>query len=451
MDRAGKAAEEHQSDLAVHRHFSFEIPTKEVQSRLTTENAQHSASNRFPSFANMADANNNEDQAAQATQAARIRDYGVITDEAYNLITQGVTEDGVLIPPTLVDADYAAKQTTQQMVPMKRPPARRTVPVRPPQRTLGIYVQDPNVVDMVLKEVLPEGHHFTFNEPENTYAISIVTKVTKRMEEAVIERAARQRDRDGKANMGGKKGEQEHFFDVIEEEIQALALEADVGVSQTHKGKQHRMLWRVWTGYSTSTLENVALREILTIYCQIRLGYTRVDADEYKAMVAACNRWYFRNNPGQTIPTAEHWTLPIIHVMNWHLRINYPQFRPLVFARSSDKHAALQAVRDLTSVRHTHEERDGKRPRLEEPYKTACLPLDIRNFRAFLGDVHGAGNDGDDGDGGDDDDSRGGGPKGPKKGDHPPDSDKDKKPAARRGRRSTRGSKSSAGIQVATC
>ena len=260
----------------------------------------------------------------------------------------------------------------------------------------------------------------------------------------------KQKELDIKCNIGGKKKEQEHFFDVIEEEIQDLALEGDVGVSQVNKTKQHRMLWRVWTGYSGKTLENTALREILTIYCQIRLGYTRVDADEYEAMVAACNHWYARNNLGQNIPTAEHWTLPIIHVMNWHLRINYPQFRPLVFARSSDKHAALKAVRELTSVRHTHEERDGKRPRLAEPYQTACLPLDIRNFRAFLGDVHGAGNDGNDGDGGDDD-SRGGGPKGPKRDDHPPGPDEDKKPPARKGRRSTRGSKSSAGIQVATC
>ena len=398
----GPLVSENRASLSETPHYSFENPTSNAVPPLTIEDRPKSSTSfYFHPAANMAARPNNdapippedndgpappgglqdpeaeapeaEDAANAAAQLPALPDYGTLTAAQIVLINQGTP------------SQYADKASVSlEMAYKKETPAAVAGTRR--QGTLGLWRDTSREVREV-QVVEGSPYVFPFNDEGNTYAINVAARCSVRLHALVT--------RDGRGR--GILPEKTAFLQVIQQEQDDLCDRAGFERETQHK-RTAMTLWRIWQGFCSSEPQNPQLEDILIFYAQIRLGLIKHDADEYKAMVYACNHYMASFEGGDPRPL-EVWTLPAIHALHFHMKLYYTgRLRPLLFADTLLQHQELTIARALTSKTITYqeapeeEEAGAKRKRDDEDddtpithrYQVAKIPNDIHNFREFL-------------------------------------------------------------------
>ena len=140
---------------------------------------------------------------------------------------------------------------------------------------------------------------------------------------------------------------------VIQEEQNTLCECAGLE-RETQTKRLSKTLWRIWQGFCSDDPKNAALEDILIYYSKIRLGIIKHDADEYKAMVDACNQYMVSYEAGSVRPL-EAWMLPVLHAIHYHMQLHYTgRLRPLLFADGMIQCHTLAGARALTSKTITY-------------------------------------------------------------------------------------------------
>ena len=391
------------------QHFSFEIPTGQTVPSLTTEIARRFVTDQIPRIATMANsptdpadkaaaeattANSPTDPAdkaaaeAAAARAQRQADYGDISDEDYSMILYGVPVAAGIMPSSVPLRCYTKKASTTKNI--------YVVPKS--AEGLPIEITPPKI--FARREVLEEGHSFGFNEPGNVFAVNLTIKLVMAMCDKQKEREEKQRKAGKTINLGGPLAQNGPFMKLYWEEINSHSEKLQLDEPISNVDRINRCVWKLWRYFDPKYEINHGFQQILLEYVNIRLGHNKKDADEYEAMVWACNEYFSRDRQINSVHYAEYWTVPLIHAINWHIRVRLPRWRPLIFSMNAEGQEVLKKARAKTSKwielpavpqkrkRGKSKKGAAKKDESEEKapkgYKVAVLPLDIKNFELFL-------------------------------------------------------------------
>ena len=121
-------------------------------------------------------------------------------------------------------------------------------------------------------------------------------------------------------------------------------------------------------------------------YCLIRLRIILEPADEYQALVSACNKHCLAVTDKKDQAPGEYWTLPLIKLLNFYMKLEYPtQFgRGIIHAESLKDHRTLDEVRSLTSEDIWIEQENKNNKKVRTKITVARLPIDLSNYTTFV-------------------------------------------------------------------
>ena len=202
---------------------------------------------------------------------------------------------------------------------------------------LGIEIEKEYKSTLVLSNRF--GDRARFNELENRYGRKILTKVMQKMREMT---SHWEEDEDNSLH---PRAERDCFNAVMREEVHLL------GQQMGHKhepltDRRLDVLYQIQCGFNKGGGHwNRELDDILLTYARIRLGIILVNGSELQAAVVAVQRYYLVNISGDTLVGHGTWTLPIVMMLNQHMRLR--GLTPIAFSNiQEDDEAAKTNERD---------------------------------------------------------------------------------------------------------